>query len=148
MYKKTVSYVDYNGDAKEKVLYFNLSKNELLSLDSEGIINKINGIINDKKWNDFYPVVEALVDKSYGEKSDDGEYFTKNEDILNRFKSSVVYEALITDLLDLSKNKEEITGESISAFITGILPQEIMNTDAFKDLMDEYNNSSDSIKEN
>lgn len=115
MLKKTIKYEDFNGNEREEDLYFNLSKSELSAkaLVDENIGDKLKEIIESGNNQKIFDVYERIVLASYGEKSDDGKFFRKSEEITNNFKQSAAYDALFMDLLD---------GDNAEKFINGILP--------------------------
>lgn len=120
MYKTSVKYENFNGVEKERTLYFNLTKQELAEMkystngDFEEVIVEV---IKTKDYKKLLSVFEELVRKAYGEKSEDGEYFDKSEQVFNRFKYSNAYDAFMDKLM---------TGdEEMQNFIYGVLPKKL-----------------------
>ena len=80
MFKKTITYTDYDGNERTEDFYFNLTKAELLDMEmsTEGGLEKmINKIISTKDTVKIIAVFKDLIAKSYGEKSADGKRFIK-----------------------------------------------------------------------
>lgn len=129
MYRTSVKYENFNGVEKERTLYFNLTKAELTDMKfstSGDLEEQITEILKRKDHAAMLELFEDLIARAYGEKSDDGEYFIKNEDVFNKFKYSNAYDAFI----------EKIFGsdEVMEGFMYGILP---------KDIADEARNNKD-----
>lgn len=120
MYRTSVKYENFNGVEKERTLYFNLTKQELAEMkystngDFEEIITEC---IKSKNFKMMLSVFEELIKKAYGEKSEDGEYFDKSEEVFNRFKYSNAYDAFIDNLM--TKDNE------MQNFIFGVLPKKM-----------------------
>lgn len=120
MYKKTITYKDYNDEEVTEDLYFNLSKSEVMKSNFKehgALENKLRRMVNEKNVQAIGELFADLIGMSYGEKSDDGKHFIKSESIRDRFEHSAAYDALYMALL-------ESVDEAI-AFIKGILPSEL-----------------------
>lgn len=123
MYKHTVSYTDFDGNKRTEALYFNLTAMELsdLQLSQDGGLAEYWQKIVDA--NDGFLILEAfrkLVLAAYGEKSDDGRYFMKNDEIRNRFECSAAYDAYMN----------EIAGNEglLKEFADSIIPSDLKNS--------------------
>jgi hypothetical protein len=66
---------------------------------------------------DIFEAMETLILKSYGEKSVDGRYFNKSEEISNNFMNSPAYDKLF----------EKLTTDANYAykFLMGIMPKDL-----------------------
>ena len=125
MYKKTLTYEDFNGETVTEDLYFNLSKAEILEMNFHlqgGLMNYAQSIINARDSESLANLFKDLLLKSYGEKTPDGKHFMKNEKIRQEFECSVPYEILY---VELSTNDV-----AAAEFFNGIVP---------KELREEYN---------
>lgn len=121
MIKRTIKYTDFNDVKREEDFYFNLTKDEVLELQASvpgGYGAYIEGISNAEDIQAVYEQVKKFIDISYGVKSEDGREFKKSEELLNAFKSTNAYSALIFDMLDEQ--------DSLVNFINGILPQDLL----------------------
>lgn len=134
MLKKTIKYVDYNGVERTENLYFHVSKASVLTASNDvyGEIMKAANELQDRakllegmevseinEENAFDPnnqvlaesirmvarLLDRLVDLSYGKRSEDGLKFVKSKEVLDEFKSSMVYDAFIEQML---ANQEEM----------------------------------------
>lgn len=120
MIKKTISYTDYNGDERKEDYYFNLSRAELIMLES----SKLGGMqayydrISQAKDN--VAIMEAfrdLIHMAVGEKSPDGKRFIKSEEFATAFEQSEAYSELVIELLSDAKGA--------LAFVQGMMPASI-----------------------
>lgn len=120
MLKKTIKFVDYFGDEREEDFYFNLSKAELMKLQLGtvgGLTERIKSILAAKNVPAMMDLFEDIILKSYGEKSDDGRRFIKNDELAKAFSETPAYEQLFMEIL---------TEEGAAAnFIKGIIPTEL-----------------------
>ena len=121
MLKKTIKYVDYDGNEREEDFYFNLTKAELMemSLSTAGGLDKY--IERITKTQDTAKLVELFKDiiiKSYGIKSDDGKRFIKNDSITEEFMQTEAYSDLFTTLAS--------DDSAASEFINGIMPKDLV----------------------
>lgn len=121
MFKKAITFEDFNGNEVTKEYYFNLSKVELLDMEksvSGGYGEMLKKMVNANDKYAMIDVVETIVLNAYGEKSEDGLRFVKNDKIREEFKQTPAYSELVYEIL---------TDEQASnAFITGIMPQSLV----------------------
>ncbi len=102
MLKKAIRYVDFDGKEQEETLYFNLTEPEVVRLDVsfpgglEAYINTLDEKVNPQ---DILKLFEEVIRASYGEKSEDGRYFIKEEKAVNLFYQSAAYSALFVELI-------------------------------------------------
>ena len=120
MLKETIKYVDFNDLEREEDFYFNLTRTELIRMEMDkngsltGLIMKITKA-NDMP--DIFEAMEKLILKAYGEKSVDGRFFNKSEEISNNFMNSPAYDKLF----------EKLTTDAnyTYKFLIGILPKDL-----------------------
>jgi hypothetical protein len=120
MYKKTVTYEDFNGTQRTEDFYFNLTKAELMKLQmgtNGGLDERLTKIIKSQDVVTLLKEFEEIVLIAYGEKSEDGKRFVKNDEVRENFKASAAYSEIY---VELATNSEEA-----SKFITGIMPADI-----------------------
>lgn len=118
MLKKEITYVDFNGETRTEVFYFNLMKSEIaeMELSTEGgLSEKIKKVVDAKDATAILAIFKELIMKAYGKKSEDGKRFIKNEEIKNEFVQSEAYSVLFMELATNS--------DAASAFINGVVPQ-------------------------
>ena len=116
MVKQTVKYTDYDGEAVEEALWFNLTKAELMELDKKynGKMGKYLSRWNERQENTRLGVFfKDLILRAYGRKSEDGRRFEKSPEATLAFAQSAAFEALFDDLL--------ASPEAAEAFVTGVM---------------------------
>lgn len=122
MFKKTITYMDYNGKERTEDFSFNLSKAELLemNLTTEGGMEQfLQKIIAEEDVRKLVDLFKEIIIRSYGEKSIDGRYFVKKDDngrrLVDKFTQTEAYSELFCELATDDKAAAE--------FINGIIPQ-------------------------
>lgn len=117
MLKKTINYVDYDGNQRTEDFYFNLSKAELseMQMSANGGLDKmLKRIIDEQNVPEIMKVFKEIILKSYGEKSNDGKYFKKSIEISEAFSQTEAYSELFMEIAG--------SPEKASEFIKGIIP--------------------------
>ena len=128
MYKITETYTDYDDNQRTEDFYFNYSEAERTDLQfsvSGGLAGMIDKII---KTNDMPKLVELfreLIQKAYGEKSNDGRRFMKSPELTKEFTETVAYSQIYMRLATDSKAAQE--------FINKVVPK------SMKDKMQQAN---------
>ena len=96
MLTKTVTYTDFNGKERKDVLHFNLTKSELVDMETEtegGMLNKIERLsCDDSDGVEIMKIFKNLLLRSYGEKSEDGKSFIKSEEKSKAFTQTIAYD--------------------------------------------------------
>lgn len=121
MLKKTITYTDYDGVERTEDHYFNLSKAELIMMDSEvvgGLKKRLEKIIQSKDNVTIMEVFKDLIHRSYGEKSDDGRRFIKSEQLSNEFEQTEAYSELVMELLS--------NPDKAADFVNAIMPKNLV----------------------
>lgn len=140
MFKETVTYTDFNGNTRTEDLFFHLSKIEMMELETSvpgGLSQAMSDALESEDTTAMFGYIKDFIAKSYGIKSEDGRQFIKNEEILNEFVHSAVYDEFITSLLTDEKK--------MNSFIVGIIPEipdtksERMNSEQ-KELLEKFKN--------
>lgn len=120
MLKKTITYTDYNGVERTEDFYFNLSKNEVVKMQTSvkgGYDAQLKSIAADLNGAAIMEFFEDLIKKSYGEKSEDGRRFMKSEAISTAFMETPAYDVLFEEL---------VTNDKAGAdFVNAIFPSEL-----------------------
>lgn len=119
MYKKTSTFIDFNGVERTVDLYFNLSKTELAEMElttTGGLGDYLNKIIASQDTVAIMKMFKDLILKSYGERDPDGIHFHKSPEISKAFTETPAYDQLFMELLDAEKASE---------FVKGIIPKDI-----------------------
>ena len=120
MLKREITFEDFNGLTCTETFYFNLSKSEILSLEASevgGFKASIEKIIETEDAKGLIEQFQSLILMAYGEKSDDGKRFLKNEEIKEAFRQSPAYDILFMELA---------TNDKLAAdFMLGIMPKDL-----------------------
>lgn len=122
MFKKQVTYEDFNGEEVTETLYFNLTEAELLELElthSGGYGEYLQQIVDAKDRATLVSIFKELILLAYGEKSPDGKAFMKSEEIAHRFQCTNAYNVLF---MELATNDE-----AAAAFANGIVPKALLD---------------------
>ena len=123
MFKKAITYTDYEGNERKEDFYFNLTKAELMEMDlseNGGMDNKIKRIINTRNTKEIIEIFKDIILRSYGEKSPDGKMFIKvrNGHALSEdFAQTEAYSELFMELATDDKAATE--------FISGVIPKQL-----------------------
>ena len=120
MLKETITYVDFNDTEGTEDFYFNLTRTELIRMEmsKNGSLNGLlTKIVKANDMPDIFEAMEMLILKAYGEKSTDGRFFNKSEEISNNFMNSPAYDKLF----------EKLTTDATYAykFLMGLLPKDL-----------------------
>lgn len=117
MLKKTIKYVDFNGEEREEDFYFHLSRAELMEmelLEVGGLTSSIERIVAEKNIPRIIEIFKTLILTSYGEKSPDGKRFIKNQELKDSFEQTEAYSVLFMSLASDADKAVE--------FVNGIIP--------------------------
>lgn len=108
MIKKTFTYTDFFGNKREEDAYFNLNRSEIAEMD---LIDAGNISANVKALKEF-------IMKAYGERSEDGKRFIKNNgELAKAWVETIMFDMLFTELTS--------TEDAAIEFIKGVVPADI-----------------------
>lgn len=119
MLKKDITYTDYNDHERTETWYFNLNDAELVELQMStngGLDVLITRIVQEEDAPKLMELFKKIILLSVGKKSDDGKYFTKNEQIREEFASTEAYVKLFMEL--------STDADAAVKFINGIVPKD------------------------
>ncbi len=120
MLKKKITYTDYDGNERTEDFYFNLTKAEVVDMETGvdgGMQKMLEKIVAEKDNRRIMETFKEIVARAYGEKSADGKRFMKSRELSEAFMQTEAYSELFMELLT--------NATSASVFINGILPQEL-----------------------
>ena len=128
MLKKTIKYVDYNGENQTDECYFNLSKAELMEIqvsEKGGFANYLQSLMEEKDQKKIYHMFKEIVLMSYGQKSSDGRTFIKKKMVdgqmirlRDEFEQSDAFSELMIELISGGD-------KTIAEFINKLIPKEL-----------------------
>lgn len=129
MYKKTITFRDFEGNDVTEDHFFNLNKAEIFELemlagkDEETFHDTVKRVAGGGKPREIIELFKLILEKSYGVKSEDGRRFQKSPKIWEEFTHteaySEIYFSLVTD------------AEAAAAFVAGIMPHEVRENAKF-----------------
>lgn len=120
MLKKTITYVDYNGNERVEDFYFNLTKAEATEMELSvegGLTKKLEDIVNSQNNKEIITLFKEIILKAYGEKSQDGKRFIKSEELSEAFSQTEAFSELFMELA--------LDEKAAADFVNGILPAKI-----------------------
>ena len=118
MYKKTITYTNFDGVERTEDFYFNLTPAEITEMDlcfNGGLQAIIEKITKETNGRVLVEIFKDLIRRAYGEKSIDGTRFMKNKEITDSFTATNAYSELFMEFVQ--------DADSAAAFIKGIIPQ-------------------------
>lgn len=101
MFKKTITYTDFNDQQQTTTVYFNLSKADIIEKEAEyegGYAAMLKRVVESKDGALIMKTFKTLILESYGIKTPDGQGFEKSEELSKKFSQSAAYDALFTEL--------------------------------------------------
>lgn len=119
MLKKTIAYVDFDGNERKEDFYFNLSKAEVVEMElgvAGGLSQMLKKIVDEIDGTKIVEIFKEIILKSYGEKSPDGKRFIKSKELSNAFMQTEAYSNLFMELAT--------DADAVAAFINNIMPKE------------------------
>ncbi len=120
MLKKTITYVDFNGDEVSEDFYFHLSKAELVELEMShegGLTEQMRRIAQAQDGKAIIAEFKNIILGSYGQRSPDGRRFIKNQALRDEFESTEAYSTLFMELVT--------DAEKAAEFVRGVIPQDL-----------------------
>ena len=131
----TVKYTNFFGEETEETLHFHLSKGELMNMELQRTplsakIAATNG--GEASPMDAYKLLQEFVGAAYGERSEDGKRFFKDERSTKAFLASPAFDALLDKLSEDPKFSNK--------FLAGLFPDDIMGK--AKKLIEDHPNAS------
>lgn len=119
MYKKAITYTDFDGIQKTETFYFNLTKAEMIEMElrTGGMQEMLQRITDAQDSYQVAEVIKDIIARSYGEKTPDGKRFIKNQELMDAFKATEAYSELFMELLT--------NATAASDFVNGIIPNEV-----------------------
>lgn len=102
MYKKTITYTDFNGTERTEDFYFHMTQAEILKMEYSqegGMTNVIQKIIDTEETTKLLPLFETVVRMSYGKRSVDGRHFEKKPEYTDQFLASEAYSNMFVEFM-------------------------------------------------
>ena len=125
MVVREYEYEDFNGTKRKEKYYFDLSEAEVMEMEmsiSGGLAETIQRIVEAQDAPEIIKIFKEIIFKAYGEKSPDGKYFNKSEELSKAFSHTKAYSMLFMELATDSVKAAE--------FMNGIIPDNTKTTAA------------------
>lgn len=135
MFKKTITFTDFNGNVRTEDYYFNLTKAELMEMQLSqggGFTGYIQKIVDTNDTAKMIELFKNLILKSYGIKSEDGLRFIKNDKIREEFSQTEAYSELF-----MSFATDDVAA---AEFINNVIPSDQKLT---KEQMDKIRDNAE-----
>lgn len=123
MIRKTLTYLDYEGQEHTKDFYFSLNQTEFALMNNRlpgGFDAYLKRIQEDHNEEKLLELLIMFIEEGYGIRESDDDFVKEDEQgrkLGKRFKCTEACDNLITELFEKENN--------IGAFLTGMLPQSI-----------------------
>lgn len=122
MITKRIKYIDFNDVERTEDFMFAMSKTDMILLFAKygDVGEHVKRLAKkDDKEEFFRFLIDDIISKSYGVRTDDGASFKKDPEAIARFRGSPALDELLIELL------EDDSGGRIMAFIEGIAPSDL-----------------------
>jgi hypothetical protein len=132
MLAKKITYTNFNDEEVTETFYFNLTRAEISEMQLNhpgGYSDYLEQIIDSKDTKEIIDAFTKFILDSYGEKSPDGRFFDKSEEMKRRFHTSEAYSVLLMELIEDPNKAAE--------FINAIMPSTNLTEDQKKELIDK-----------
>jgi hypothetical protein len=119
--KKTITYEDFNGETVSEDFFFHLSKAELVELEMSqkgGLSEALQRIVEAEDGKGIIAEFKNIILSAYGQKSEDGRRFIKNQQLREEFESTEAYSSLFMELVT--------DADAAAKFVSGVIPQGLM----------------------
>lgn len=119
MLKRDITYEDFDGEQVTETFYFNLTKSEIIELEvsyKEGLQAALLRIVKAQDNKTLIAEFKKIVLLAYGERSEDGKRFIKNDEIREAFSQTAAYDALFMELAT--------SDDAAATFIKGVVPKD------------------------
>ena len=116
----TKTYKDFNGVERTETKWFNLSETEVMEMElgtAGGVAEMLQRVVDAKDQPTIIKFFKEFILKAYGEKSADGTYFNKSDEITHKFSCTQFYNLLFMELAT--------DDEKAAKFVNGVIPSSI-----------------------
>ena len=118
MFKKTIDYVDFEGEKRSEDFYFHLSDAELLEMEMSqrgGLSEALKKLVQEKDPKEIIKTFKWIILSAYGVKSDDGRRFMKSDEIRRGFEETEAYSKLFMELATDAKASSDFVNQLVTA---------------------------------
>lgn len=117
MYRKNITYTDFNGVERSEDFYFNLTEAEVVEWMTTNSDYTLDKVLEDlTKKRDIKSLLESVKDliyRAYGEISLDGRRFVKNPEVKANFMETNAYSQLFLEIATDAKAAAEFFNNTL-----------------------------------
>lgn len=122
MLKKTIKFLDVDGNQLEEDFYFNISKAEFAEMEigeakHGGLSALIEKIVEEQDGKRIMELLNEIIKTAYGKKSSDGRKFIKSQEVWEDFYYTDAHSELLFEFYT--------NPDSLVDFLRGAAPTEI-----------------------
>jgi hypothetical protein len=119
LFKKTITFKNFNDEEVTQDFYFHMSKAELLAMaaDVSVMMARIQRIIDAKDGRAILQEFRDIIEASIGMKSEDGSRFIRDGVARSQFMDSPAYDELLMELC--------ASADAASQFIQNLIPEKM-----------------------
>lgn len=141
MQKLTIQFENFDGEVVSEDLYFHLNIKELQAMEEWPVplTKRIADLTNTQDGKKAFELMRDIIEAAYGERSEDGKRFVKNEEVLKNFTQGLAYDEVIIKFIDGSMD--------LAKFIEGLLPKKVFEL-AKKNAKDSHDEVKKYLVEN
>ena len=142
MQKLTVQFENFEGETVTEDLYFHLNIKEIQDMENQWdvpLTKRIALLTDTQDGKEAFNLMRDIIEAAYGERSEDGKRFVKNEEVLKNFTQGLAYDDVIIKFIDGSLD--------LSKFIEGLLPKKVFEL-AKKNAKDSHDEVTKYLVEN
>lgn len=138
MFKKTITFTDFNDVQQTQDFYFHLSKAELLEMaaDSNVMMARIQRIVDAKDGKAILNELREFIKLACGMRSDDGQRFLKTPEAKSVLMDSPAFDELLMELAT--------DAERSIAFVQSLIPEQ-MQKDMEKQMQKRDNSEKSQV---
>ena len=111
MFKKQITYTDFNGTERKEDFYFHMSVQEATRLQAKHNGQPLDvyakNLAANQDIEEMVHFIEEITLMAYGKKSDDGKSFVKSPAIRTEFEYSQAYAELFEELMTVPETAEK-----------------------------------------
>lgn len=125
MYKKTITWTDYDGKEVTEDFYFNLTRAEIMDMElgtEGGLEQMLTRIVKAQDYVELSKYFKQIILMSYGEKSPDGKRFVK----LRQDGSKPSLDFQQTEAFSMMYMELATDDKAAAEFINAIIPDEYL----------------------
>lgn len=122
MFKRTVSYTDFDGQQQTEEVYFHLSRTKVIDMaltgEADELLQAIQEAVKSQDGKEIVRTVRDLIHLAYGEKDADGKTFRQGEELSDDFFQTAVFDQFFYDMI--------MDPQQVNEFVEALFPPDFM----------------------